>query len=87
MDKQYLDWLVVNSKVRDEIKHIASDLTKYRSILDVAAKDQNTVMIGGAVMAILADVNKLVAMLGDERALSQTMATILEENKGTLKTK
>lgn len=87
MDKQYLDWLVVNSKVRDEIKHIASDLTKYRSILDVAAKDQNSVMIGGAVMAILADVNKLVAMLGDERALSQTMATILEENKGTLKTK
>lgn len=87
MDKQYLDWLVVNSKVRDEIKHIASDLTKYRSILDVAAKDQNTVMVGGAVMAILADVNKLVAMLGDERALSQTMATILEENKGTLKTK
>lgn len=87
MDKQYLDWLVVNSKVRDEIKHIASDLTKYRSILDVAAKDQNNVMIGGAVMAILADVNKLVAMLGDERALSQTMATILEENKGTLKTK
>ena len=87
MDKQYLDWLVVNSKVRDEIKHIASDLTKYRSILDVAAKDQNPVMIGGAVMAILADVNKLVAMLGDERALTQTMATILEENKGTLKTK
>lgn len=87
MDKQYLDWLVVNSKVRDEIKHIASDLTKYRSILDVASKEQNTVMIGGAVMAILADVNKLVAMLGDERALSQTMATILEENKGTLKTK
>ena len=87
MDKQYLDWLVVNSKVRDEIKHIASDLTKYRSILDVAAKDQNSVMIGGAVMAILADVNKLVAMLGDERALSQTMATILEENKGTLQTK
>lgn len=87
MDKQYLDWLVVNSKVRDEIKHIAADLTKYRSILDVAAKDQNNVMIGGAVMAILADVNKLVAMLGDERALSQTMATILEENKGTLKTK
>lgn len=87
MDKQYLDWLVVNSKVRDEIKHIASDLTKYRSILDVAAKDQNSVMIGGAVMAIIADVNKLVAMLGDERALSQTMATILEENKGTLKTK
>lgn len=85
MDKNYLDWLVINAKVRDEIKYIAADLTKYRSILDVAAKEQNYVMVGGAVMAILSDVNKLIAMLGDERALSQVTASILEANKGTLK--
>lgn len=84
MDKNYLDWVIVNTRVRDEVKQVASDLAKYRSILDVAAKEQNTIMIGGAVMAILTCVNKLSAMLGDERALSQITASILDENRGTI---
>lgn len=83
MNKDFVNWLVANGKVRDELRNISGQLSKHRKMLDVAAQEQNNTMIGGCVALIQQDVNRFLALFNDEGALSQIAALTLENNKIT----